>query len=73
MTEPLRAVLKCLLLSAVWLPAAVLADAPAAPSIVPGANISAGDTAWMLTATVLVLLMTIPGLALFYAKRLSGA
>jgi len=26
-----------------------------------------GDTAWMLTATALVLLMTIPGLALFYA------
>jgi Amt family ammonium transporter len=25
-----------------------------------------GDTAWMLTATVLVILMTIPGLALFY-------
>ena len=25
-----------------------------------------GDTAWMMTATVLVLLMTIPGLALFY-------
>src|ERR1700754_1050670 len=25
-----------------------------------------GDTAWMLTATMLVLLMTIPGLALFY-------
>ena len=25
-----------------------------------------GDTAWMLTATVLVLFMTIPGLALFY-------
>ena len=28
-------------------------------------NISAGDTAWMLTATALVLLMT-PGLAFFY-------
>ena len=28
--------------------------------------INAGDTAWMLTATALVLLMTIPGLALFY-------
>ncbi len=28
--------------------------------------LSAGDTAWMLTATVLVLFMTIPGLALFY-------
>ena len=26
-----------------------------------------GDTAWMLTSTALVLLMTIPGLALFYA------
>lgn len=29
-------------------------------------TISAGDTAWMITATALVLLMTIPGLALFY-------
>jgi Amt family ammonium transporter len=28
--------------------------------------LSAGDTAWMLTATALVLLMTIPGIALFY-------
>jgi Amt family ammonium transporter len=30
-------------------------------------KISAGDTAWMLTSTALVLMMTIPGLALFYA------
>ncbi len=29
-------------------------------------KLSAGDTAWMLTSTALVLLMTIPGLALFY-------
>jgi ammonium transporter, Amt family len=29
--------------------------------------LSAGDTAWMLTASFLVLLMTIPGLSLFYA------
>ncbi len=29
--------------------------------------LSAGDTAWMLTSTALVLLMTIPGLSLFYA------
>lgn len=29
-------------------------------------TVNKGDTAWMLTATVLVLLMTIPGLALFY-------
>lgn len=31
------------------------------------ATLSAGDTAWMLVATALVLLMTLPGLALFYA------
>jgi len=31
------------------------------------ATLDSGDTAWMLTATALVLFMTIPGLALFYA------
>ncbi len=30
------------------------------------AKIDSGDTAWMLTSTALVLMMTIPGLALFY-------
>jgi Amt family ammonium transporter len=30
-------------------------------------TLSAGDTAWMLTATALVLFMTVPGLSLFYA------
>jgi Amt family ammonium transporter len=29
--------------------------------------LNSGDTAWMMTASILVLLMTIPGLALFYA------
>ncbi len=29
-------------------------------------NLNSGDTAWMLTATALVLFMTIPGLSLFY-------
>ena len=37
-----------------------------APSLITNGQISAGDTAWMLTSTALVLLMTIPGLALFY-------
>jgi len=37
------------------------------PTRVDAARISAGDTAWMISATALVLLMTIPGLALFYA------
>jgi Amt family ammonium transporter len=36
------------------------------PSVVASAQISSGDTAWMLTSTALVLMMTVPGLALFY-------
>ncbi len=32
-----------------------------------GVSIDSGDTAWLLTATTLVLFMTIPGLAAFYA------
>ncbi|MGC2581748.1 MAG: ammonia channel protein, partial [Acidobacteriaceae bacterium] len=40
---------------------ALLAQTPAAPPA-----ISAGDNAWMLTSAALVLLMTGPGLALFY-------
>ena len=31
------------------------------------AEVNAGDTAWVLTSTALVLFMTLPGLALFYA------
>ncbi|WP_244540516.1 ammonium transporter [Hyphomicrobium sp. CS1BSMeth3] len=33
----------------------------------PTPTLNSGDTAWMLTSTVLVLMMTIPGLALFYS------
>jgi ammonium transporter, Amt family len=65
--ESLRAVKRYLCLTTGLLPAMALADAPAAPTMVAADQISAGDTAWMLTATALVLLMTIPGLALFYA------
>ena len=44
-------------------PAAAPAPAAdAAPAIVP----NKGDTAWMMVSTLLVILMTIPGLALFY-------
>jgi Amt family ammonium transporter len=32
----------------------------------PAPTLNSGDTAWMLTSTVLVIMMTIPGLALFY-------
>jgi ammonium transporter, Amt family len=43
-----------------------LAETAAAPAAAEP-TVNKGDTAWMLSATVLVLLMTIPGLALFYA------
>ena len=39
----------------------------ATPAFADNAAINAADTAWMITATALVLMMTIPGLALFYA------
>ncbi len=41
--------------------------AASGPHLVNFDAISSGDTAWMMTSTALVLLMTIPGLALFYA------
>ena len=40
--------------------------APDTPQLIAADKINSGDTAWMLTSTALVLLMTIPGLALFY-------
>ncbi len=48
--------------------APAVAAAPAAAAAPAGPpKIDSGDTAWMLTSTALVLMMTIPGLALFYA------
>jgi Amt family ammonium transporter len=51
--------------AAVLLAGLAVSVAPALAADAPTPN--KGDTAWMLTATVLVLMMTIPGLALFYA------
>ncbi len=48
-------------------PAAAAAAPAAAAAAVAANKIDSGDTAWMLTSTALVLMMTIPGLALFYA------
>lgn len=49
----------------------VLPDQPAVETSTPAPpappKIDSGDTAWMLTSSALVLLMTAPGLALFYA------
>ncbi len=46
--------------------AAAEAAASAAAAAAPAATVQKGDVAWMLTATMLVIMMTVPGLALFY-------
>ena len=48
---------------------AVIAEAAPVEAVIPAEEeptLDTGDTAWILTSTALVLLMTIPGLALFY-------
>ena len=72
--KPLYRVLPCLMLAAslillVTLSATAQVPAPAAGTSAAAAaapKIDSGDTAWMLTSMALVLMMTIPGLALFY-------
>ena len=46
--------------------AAAPAEAPAAEAAAAEPAVHKGDVAWMMTATALVIMMTIPGLALFY-------
>jgi ammonium transporter, Amt family len=46
--------------------AAVAVAAPAAASAAPAPVANKGDVSWMIVATLLVIMMTIPGLALFY-------
>ncbi|WP_442774373.1 ammonium transporter [Sphaerotilus montanus] len=57
-------------LAKVAAPAAAAEAAPAAsdaaPAAAPAPKIDKGDTAWMMLSTLLVILMTVPGLALFY-------
>ncbi len=48
---------------------AVIAAHPAsaqAPAVIPAPTVDKGDTAWMLVSSLLVLMMSVPGLALFY-------
>ena len=52
-------------------PAAAAAAAPATPpacdaKTLTNCTVNSGDTAWMLTSVALVLMMTVPGLGLFY-------
>ena len=56
-------------------PPKVEAPAPAPPAssaAAPAPKIDKGDTAWMLTSAALVLMMTIPGLFLFYGGLVRG-
>jgi ammonium transporter, Amt family len=49
-------------------PAASVPAAPITrPTLVAQDTLNGADTAWMMTSTALVLLMTLPGIALFYA------
>ncbi|MBH2018579.1 MAG: ammonium transporter [Burkholderiales bacterium] len=47
-------------------PAAPAADAAAPAAAAPAPVPNKGDTAWMMVSTILVILMVVPGLALFY-------
>lgn len=58
-----RLMLATSMLLLLTLSALAQAPAPAAPA---AAKLDSGDTAWMLTSMALVLMMTVPGLALFY-------
>ncbi|WP_262029590.1 ammonium transporter [Microvirga sp. Mcv34] len=53
-------------LGALGLSLAALAPALAQDAAAAAPTVNKGDTAWMLVSTILVILMTIPGLALFY-------
>jgi ammonium transporter, Amt family len=71
MKKPLNPWGLSVLLPALLLALPAFADDAAAPAAAVAAaappKLDSGDTAWMLASTALVLLMTIPGLALFYA------
>lgn len=66
MLRQIRLLLMALPIPAAMLAAATSAWAQDAQATAATPTLSAGDTAWMLTSTALVLMMTIPGLALFY-------
>ena len=59
--QVLRSALRYLTVAALFLTAST------AQVIASETGIDSGDTAWILSATALVLFMTLPGLALFYA------
>jgi Amt family ammonium transporter len=57
---------KWLLACALGFSLAAWGQTPTRPGLVAQDSLNAADTAWMMTSTALVLLMTLPGIALFY-------
>ena len=63
----IRSITSVAALAAAWAMVSMTTALPAlAQAAAPPATMNSGDMAWMLTSTVIVLMMTIPGLALFY-------
>ena len=56
-----RNILRCMPAVLLLAAGSAFADDPA-----PAPKLDSGDTSWMLTSSLLVLMMTVPGLALFY-------
>ena len=57
---------------ALVIPVLTLAQEASQPAAVAPPQVNSGDTAWILTSSALVLMMTIPGLALFYGGMVRG-
>ena len=53
-------------LAALSMVVGISASSASAAEACPTPRLDTGDTAWMLTSTAMVLMMTVPGLALFY-------
>ncbi len=63
----IRSITSVAAMTATWAMVSMTTSLPAlAQAAAEKPTLNSGDTAWMLTSTVIVLMMTIPGLALFY-------
>jgi len=63
----IRSITSVAAIAAAWAMVSMTTALPAlAQAAAPPATMNSGDMAWMMTSTVIVLMMTIPGLALFY-------
>ncbi len=63
----IRSITSVAAMTAAWAMVSMTTSLPAlAQAAAEKPTLNSGDTAWMLTSTVIVLMMTIPGLALFY-------